>query len=110
MPSNLAITHTLCSYVCFPISPFRSEGTDLVKNEVFMPSSKHVTLGNAHAPFLNKLLYSVEETTQLLGVCRTTVYALSNKGLLPKTKIGRKTLFRASVILDLLDSLSTEEN
>lgn len=39
-----------------------------------------------------KILLSIEETANALGIGRTKVYDLINSNILPKTKIGSRTL------------------
>ncbi len=45
-----------------------------------------------------KLLYSITETVEVLGVGRTTIYGLIGEGKLQTVKIGRRTLVTAESI------------
>ncbi len=45
-----------------------------------------------------RMLYSINETVQILGVQRTTVYELIGRGELETVKIGRRTLVPADSI------------
>ncbi len=50
-----------------------------------------------------RLLYSIRETIDLLGIGRTKVYELIAQDILKITKIGRRTLVRASSIKALVE-------
>ena len=44
------------------------------------------------------LVHTVKEAAELLGVGRTTVYALIRSGRLPVVKIGRRTVIRRETL------------
>ncbi len=52
-----------------------------------------------------KLVYSVNETMEVLGVGRTTVYRLIGDKKLEAYKIGKKTVIKAEDLKALVDSL-----
>jgi len=57
----------------------------------------------------NKVAYTVDETSNLLSVGRTSLNACIKSGKLRPTKLGRKTLFRAKDIDAFLDHLQGKE-
>jgi excisionase family DNA binding protein len=57
---------------------------------------------------LGRLAYSVAEAAQVLGVGKTTLYALMERGDLPFSKIGSRRLIR-SVALEELIKISAIE-
>ena len=60
---------------------------------------------DAQAFGLHKAAYSVNETLTLLSIGRTSLYRLVQKGDLPVTKLGKKTLFTAPDLADFLTKL-----
>lgn len=52
-----------------------------------------------------KIAYSVGETAHLLSIGRTKLYELVKVGILPATKIGKRTVFCAKDIERFIDSL-----
>lgn len=58
---------------------------------------------------LGRLAYSVAEAAQVLGVGKTTLYALMERGELPFSKIGSRRLIRG-VALEELIKISAIEN
>ena len=52
-----------------------------------------------------KLLWSVKETCEMLGLGRTSVLALAYDGNLPSIKVGRRRMFSASKVKDWAASL-----
>lgn len=58
---------------------------------------------------LGRLAYSVAEAAQVLGVGKTTLYALMERGELPFSKIGSRRLIR-SVALEELIKINVIEN
>jgi excisionase family DNA binding protein len=54
---------------------------------------------------LVKVCYTVNETLSLLSIGRTSLYELVKRGDLPASKFGKKTLFYASDIAELLTRL-----
>ena len=48
-------------------------------------------------------LYTIDEAAGLLGVKRTTVYALMKEGRLPFVKIGRRTMLRHADIATYIE-------
>jgi excisionase family DNA binding protein len=54
---------------------------------------------------LVKACYTVNETLSLLSIGRTSLYELVKRGDLPASKFGKKTLFYASDIAELLTRL-----
>jgi len=57
---------------------------------------------------LTRAAYSVNETLLILSIGRTTLYRLVQDRKLKPGKIGRKTLFFASDLAQLLESIRTE--
>lgn len=53
------------------------------------------------------LLRSIDDTTRILGVSRTTVYQLVKDGKLHQVKVGRRALITARSIADYVDGLSS---
>jgi excisionase family DNA binding protein len=53
------------------------------------------------------LLCSIENTTRILGVSRTTVYQLVKEGRLRQVKVGRRALITSRSIIDYVDGLSS---
>ena len=49
-----------------------------------------------------QLLFSIQDTADVLGLGRTTTYALINEGRLKAIKLGRRTLVTASSIKALI--------
>jgi excisionase family DNA binding protein len=60
---------------------------------------------DAQAFGLTKAAYSVNETLALLSIGRTSLYRLVQKGDLPASKLGKKTLFTAPDLAELLTKL-----
>lgn len=56
---------------------------------------------------LGRLAYSVAEAAQVLGVGKTTLYGLMERGNLRFCKIGSRRLIRSS---DLAELIETSEN
>lgn len=52
---------------------------------------------------MNKLAYSINETTQLLSMGRTSIYAMIADGRLESFKLGRRTLIKGDSIRRLVD-------
>lgn len=50
------------------------------------------------SPAVTPLAYSVTDLTQLLGLCRTTVFALIRDGELASFKVGRRRLVPAGAL------------
>lgn len=57
-----------------------------------LPMTQILSPADAGNPSPQVRLVSIETATQLLGIGRTTVYDLINRGELRSTKIGRRTL------------------
>ena len=53
---------------------------------------------------MDKISYNVKEATKALGIGRTTLYKLIEEGRLMPKKIGRRTLFRAEDLRQLIDT------
>jgi excisionase family DNA binding protein len=58
-----------------------------------------------HEYGLLKAAYAVSETTTVLSISKTGLYALVKNGRLTPIKLGRKTLFLASDLARLLEEL-----
>jgi hypothetical protein len=56
----------------------------------------------------DKACYSVNQTLHILSIGRTSLYALVKRGDLTPLKIGKKTLFTAENISELLNKLRGE--
>lgn len=52
-----------------------------------------------------RLAYRVEDAAELIGVGRTTIYALIKDGQITTRKLGRLTLIRHNELEKLLDAL-----
>lgn len=52
---------------------------------------------------MEKLAYGINETAHVLGVGRTSVYAMIADGRLEAFKLGRRTLIKAASIKRLVD-------
>ena len=61
---------------------------------------------NVHG--FDKACYSVNQTLNILSIGRTSLYALVKRGDLTPLKIGKKTLFTAENISELLNKLRGE--
>jgi excisionase family DNA binding protein len=55
-----------------------------------------------------KVLWSVAETCQYLGLGRTTLMELTYEGKLPSVSIGRRRLYPVAKILEWVDSLPSD--
>jgi excisionase family DNA binding protein len=55
-----------------------------------------------------KVLWSVAETCQYLGLGRTTLMELTHGGKLPSISIGRRRLYPAARVLEWVASLPTD--
>lgn len=51
-----------------------------------------------HSPFAGRLLLSISETADTLGVSTNTVYRILRQGDLPRHKIGSRTLIRTDAL------------
>ena len=51
---------------------------------------------------MDKLLYSIPETCELLNMSRSYLYQLISIGRLRPIKLGRKTLFAAETLRDFV--------
>jgi excisionase family DNA binding protein len=50
------------------------------------------------------LFWTVDEVAEVLRTSRKAVYLMAERGLLPEvTKVGRRTLFRADLLVEWLD-------
>lgn len=54
---------------------------------------------------MDRIFYSINETASLLGVGRTSVYAMLSDKRLECRKLGRRTLVTAESIRRLVESL-----
>ena len=52
-------------------------------------------------------LLSVAETALILGIAPATLYSLSSRGTIPRTKIGGSLKFRESDVRDLIQRRTT---
>jgi excisionase family DNA binding protein len=57
---------------------------------------------------MTRLLYSMAEAWETLGIGRTKLYALVADGSLKTVKIGRRTLIEHEELVRYVDSLSTK--
>jgi excisionase family DNA binding protein len=57
---------------------------------------------------LGRLAYSVAEAAQVLGVGKTTLYALMDRGDLAFCKIGSRRLVRSGDLAELLKTSATD--
>ena len=57
---------------------------------------------------LTKLVYSINEVAELLGVSRSLTYDLIRNGKLPSFKIGHRRLIAAEDVSALIQSLREE--
>lgn len=57
---------------------------------------------------MEKIVFNVEEMTQLLGVKPLTIYRSVHKGKIPAVKIGKNILFPKEVILQWLKTKAWE--
>jgi len=57
---------------------------------------------------LGRLAYSVAEAAQVLGVGKTTLYALMERGDLPFSKIGSRRLIRSAALEGLFEISAIE--
>lgn len=55
---------------------------------------------------MEKISYNVKEAAKALGIGRTTLYKLIEQGRLDPKKIGKRTVFRAEDLRQLLESHS----
>jgi excisionase family DNA binding protein len=55
-----------------------------------------------------KVLWSVAEVCQYLGLGRTHVMELTYAGKLPSVRIGRRRLYPAAKIMEWIDSLQAD--
>jgi len=55
-----------------------------------------------------KVLWSVAETCQFLGLGRSNVMELTYSGQLPSIRIGRRRLYPAARVHEWIDSLQTD--
>lgn len=55
-----------------------------------------------------KLVYTVDETLQELGVARATLYRFINSGQLRTVRIGKRRLIAAKALEEFLDSGGAE--
>jgi excisionase family DNA binding protein len=63
-------------------------------------------LHRRHGAFvMDRIFYSINETARLLGVGRTSVYAMLSDHRLAAKKLGRRTLVTAESIRRLVESL-----
>ncbi len=53
----------------------------------------------------SRLLYTVAETVQMLGVGRSTLYVMLGEGKLDVRKVGRRTLITAASIRAFVEGL-----
>lgn len=56
---------------------------------------------------MNKLSFSINDTSTLTGICRVTLYEHINSGRLKARKLGRKTLILKSDLDNFLLSLES---
>ncbi len=63
------------------------------------------TCSTADMDIKERLLYSPEEAAELLGIGRTTLYALIKAGELHTVKIGRRTLLLRDELQDYVVGL-----
>lgn len=61
-------------------------------------------------PCPDRLSYSVDEASSLIGIGRTSLYGLISTGILPVVKIGTRTLVRHSDLEVLLNSNVSSES
>lgn len=52
---------------------------------------------------MEKLAYSIKETAAVLGVGRTSIYAMVGDGRLETFKVGRRTLIKVESIRRFVD-------
>jgi excisionase family DNA binding protein len=57
--------------------------------------------------FVNRLLHSISETTELLGVGRTLIYSLIARGQLDRVKLGNRAMVTRASIQRLIDADGT---
>lgn len=57
----------------------------------------------------NKLLLSVEESAQTLGISRSLLYRLLNRGAFRSVKVGRKRKILASSVTEYITHLEQAE-
>lgn len=57
--------------------------------------------------FVNRLLHSIPETTELLGVGRTLIYSLIARGELDRVKLGNRAMVTRASIQRLIDADGT---
>ena len=53
-----------------------------------------------------KLVLSVEEAAQLLGVCKVHLYKLIREGQIPILKLGRRIVVPRCALLKMLESVT----
>ena len=60
-------------------------------------------------PALERLTVTITEAVRLLGIGRSTIYALMGRGDLAARKVGRRTLITTASIRTFLDALPAAE-
>ena len=74
-----------------------------------MPVTGSRTASGAVAPVENRLVFTVEEAAQLLGISRSFAYEAVQRGDIPSMRIGRRILVPKAALQKLLMSHSNSE-
>ena len=59
-------------------------------------------------PYLDKLLYTIEEACDLLTIGRTTMFALLKEGTMPSVQIGRSRRIPRQGLITFMQSLADD--
>jgi len=75
-------------------------------SDAVVPGS--TTAPGAVAPVEDRLVFTVEEAAQLLGISRSFAYEAVQRGDIPSMRIGRRILVPKAALLRYLDSLGPD--
>ena len=78
--------------------------------ETGSPASSSRTAAGAVAAVENRLVFTVEEAAQLLGISRSFAYEAVHRGEIPSMRIGRRILVPKAALQRFLDSPSANSD